>query len=152
MRVLDRLIIRRFDPKDQDGACALILSGLEERWGLLDHGKNPDLANISTSYQDGVFLVALLDGEIVGTGALIPENDTECRVVRMSTRIDVRSRGIGTQILKSLIVSAKSEGRESIVLETTESWEDTVSFYLNRGFRSLGVTDGDHHFIKSIRG
>jgi hypothetical protein len=41
---------------------------LEEHWGVLIPGKNPDLDNISISYVDSVFLVAVQDGKVIGTG------------------------------------------------------------------------------------
>lgn len=151
MCTLDRLIIRHFEPKDQPFVRKLILSGHKERWGLLDRSMNADLDDISISYHDGIFLVALLNDEIVGTGAFIPEDNNSCRFVRMSTRINHRNHGIGTEILNKLIGYARTDGYDFVVLETTASWEDAVTFYLNRGFHSQGVKNGDHHFIKTIR-
>jgi GNAT superfamily N-acetyltransferase len=137
--------------QEQDEARTLILSGLEERWGLIDPNKNPDLTDLMANYSQGVFLVALLDGAIVGTGALLPEGGTTGRIVRMSVKKALRSQGLGTAILDELIQAARALSMDRIVLETTATWLDAVTFYQKRGFRSLGVRDGDHHFEMDIQ-
>jgi GNAT superfamily N-acetyltransferase len=151
MSISNQLKIRPFKVDDQDPVRELILSGLEERWGILDLSQNSDLADIADTYRDGVFLVGMIDEEIVGTGAFLPEKESVCRIVRMSTRKDLRNQGIGTQVLEQLVSIAKSQGYELIALETTATWQDAVNFYLKRGFRSQGIKGGDHHFVRSIR-
>ncbi|KAI9334509.1 acyl-CoA N-acyltransferase [Zopfochytrium polystomum] len=100
------LSIRPFRPADQAAARALVLDGLEERWGTLDPSLNGDLEDIARSYyysaesgggdedgngdygSRGVFLVAFAKAnnttasatataQLVATGALIPEPDEE---------------------------------------------------------------------------
>ena len=72
MPVDQEIIILPFQPGDQNEVSGLILKGLEEHWGILDLTKNPDLNDIRSSYGKAVFLVARLNGKVVGTGALIP--------------------------------------------------------------------------------
>jgi len=151
MNLAAHITIRPIQPQEQDEARALILSGLEERWGLIDPTKNPDLIDLMAAYDQGVFLVALLDGTIVGTGALLPEGETTGRIVRMSVKKTLRSQGLGTTILDELIRAARALGMDRIVLETTATWLDAVAFYEKRGFCSLGVREGDHHFEMDIR-
>ena len=144
------LTIRPIAPGEQNDARDLIQVGLAERWGILDPGRNPDLESILTHYRRGVFLVAYLGDELVGTGALLPETGSTCRIVRMSVRTDLRGRGIGSAILDELVRTARTAGYTRIVLETTAAWTDAVAFYRMRGFTSLGVRDGDHHFEREI--
>jgi ribosomal protein S18 acetylase RimI-like enzyme len=151
MSVIDRIIIRPIKPHEQNEAKDLILSGLRERWGFIDPMKNPDLCNIISNYLRGAFLVALLEGSIIGTGALLPEDRSKCRIVRMSVKNELRSRGIGTTVLNALIQTAQFMDFDQILLETTATWIDAVTFYQKRGFHSLGIWDGDHHFLKDIR-
>ena len=84
--------IMPFQPRYQDAAKALVLDGLAGRWGKLDKSLNPDLDNIADAYSSGHFLLALHNGEVVGTGALIPESPGVMRVVRMSTSSAIRKR------------------------------------------------------------
>lgn len=144
------VILARFTPDDQPAARALILAGLEERWGALDLSLNPDLNDIATSYAAGVFLVAKLDGRLVGTGALLPEGEGMGRIMRMSVAHAHRRRGIGARILRALLDEAQARGYRTIVLETTETWHDAIAFYLRHGFRIVARHDGEVHFMLTL--
>ncbi len=65
-------LIKPFESEDQDAVRSLILAGLAEHGGEIDPTLNPDLNDIRDSYNDATFLVAWLDGRIIGSGALIP--------------------------------------------------------------------------------
>lgn len=126
--------IRPFRPADQAAAQSLILAGLGERWGWIDYTANPDLDDIAAAYGHGWFVVALLDGALVGTGALLPEGNGGGRIVRMSVRQTLRGQGIGRRILAELTAVARRAGYHTLVLETTSSWTDAVRFYAANGF------------------
>src|SRR5215469_12477663 len=69
--------IRPFVPGDQDAARRLILAGLGEHFGFIDPSYNPDLDDIQANYVAGghVFVVAELDGALVGTAGLLVGKD-----------------------------------------------------------------------------
>jgi len=117
-----RLSIEPFRPEDQREARTLVLAGMEEHWGVLDEGKNPDLEDIAASYAEGVFLVARQDGEMVGTGAFRPVSDETVEIVRMSVKKGKRRQGIGSEILADLCWRAYRQGYKRVILETTASW------------------------------
>lgn len=135
-----------FQPTDQPAVKALILDGLVDHWGFLDESKNPDLDNIATTYADGTFLVAWLDEEIIGTGAFKPYSATQVEIVRMSVKKDLRRQGIGQQILSELCKIATEKGYAEVILETTETWQDVIDFYLSYGFEITHHQDGDAWF------
>ena len=141
-----RLEIQPFQPEDQNAVKALILEGLVEHWGFLDESKNPDLEDIGDSYQCGLFLVAWLDGEIAGTGAFVPRSMDTVEVMRMSVAKDIRRQGVGRQILSELCSSAQRKGYGSVILETTDTWENTIAFYKAFGFQVTHYKDGDVYF------
>lgn len=140
---MPKVSIKDFQPEDQDVVKELILKGLVEHWGRLDPSLNPDLDDIASAYGDAVFLVAWLDGEIVGTGAIIAESDNAGQVVRMSVSKDKRRLGIGKKILAKLIKEAKNIGLEKLILETTSTWTDVIKFYKAQGFYITHTEDGD---------
>ena len=127
-------IIRPFAAGDQEAARRLIVEGLAEHFGFVNKAINADLEDIAASYSDGTFLVAELDGEIVGTGALIYAGDGFGRIVRMSVRKSHRRHGIATAILQRLIDRARALGCRYAVLETG-FWRDSIGFYKSQGFR-----------------
>jgi len=148
---MSNLVIEPFAPADQTAARTVILAGLEERWGVLDPSLNTDLDDIATHYAAGVFLVARCRGELVGTGALIPEGEGIGRIVRMSVVRRLRRRGIGARILRALLDAARRDGYHTLVLETTETWDDAIAFYLSQGFCIVGRRGGDVHFELALR-
>ena len=145
---LPHCTLDRFQLQDQVAARALILTGLGERWGWIDESLNPDLDDIARHYAPGLFLVARLDGELVGTCALLPEPETTlptARIVRMSVRRDVRGQGIGRAILTALCDAAVYRGYQQLVLETTSTWTDAIGFYTRYGFTWVGEHAGETH-------
>ena len=142
--------ITPFEPRYQQEARCLVLEGLAQRWGKLDNGLNRDLDSIAESYAGGHFLLALRGQQVIGTGALLPESPGVMRIVRMSTHLPLRGRGIGTKVLAELIRLARRQECHQVVLETTADWHDAVRFYLNRGFRFLGERNGDAHFVLDL--
>ena len=135
-----------FHSKNQTAIKALILDGLVDHWGTLDESKNPDLNKIATIYADANFLVAWLDDEIIGTGAAIPRSEKQVEIVRMSVSKKLRRKGSGWQILSELCRQAAKAGYQEVILETTETWQDVIDFYLNYGFEITHYSDGDAYF------
>ncbi len=138
--------ITPFQPENQIAVKTLILDGLVEHWGTLDESKNPDLDNIVLSYAGATFLIAWLNDEIVGTGAFIPRSESQVEIVRMSVNKNLRRQGIGRQILIELCKRASQDGYEEVILETTETWQDVIDFYLQYGFEITHYKDGDVYF------
>ncbi len=89
--------IRSFEPRDQDTARRLILAGLGEHFGWIDETRNQDLDNITVNYieRGSTFLLAEIDGTLVGTAALITESKDTGRIVRVSVSQMYRRKGIG---------------------------------------------------------
>lgn len=140
------IIIRPFAAPDQAAAKALVQDGLGEHWGWVDQTLNPDLNDIAASYRDGVFLVAERDAEIIATGAFVPEAPGVVQIVRMSVRADCRRAGIGRRMLASLLERARAAGHSRIVLETTDTWDEVIAFYLANGFVDTRRSDGEVWF------
>ena len=152
--LVDHVTIRPFQPTDQAAARSLILDGLGERWGWIDPTLNPDLDDIAATYADGDFVVAHLDGVLIGTGALIPEGDGAGRIVRMSVRQDLRGQGVGRRLLAELTTLARRAGYHTLVLETTSTWTDAVRFYAHNGFTVTHVDPdaAETHMARSLDG
>ena len=135
-----------FRPKDQDSVRRLIEKGLSEHWGFLDSTKNPDLNDIAYTYCDDIFLVAWLEDQIIGTGALLRRSKQVGQIVRMSVANHVRRQGIGREILKVLVSGAKDLNYNEIILETTQSWQGAIHFYEDCGFRLTHYKNGNAFF------
>jgi GNAT superfamily N-acetyltransferase len=138
--------IRPFRAEDQAACKTLILAGLEEHWGVLDPTLNPDLNDLAAAFCTGCFLTAWMGSELVGTGGFLPVGEGCVQIVRMSVRRERRRAGTARRILSALLRDARARGIRRVVLETTDTWQDAVGFYLANGFRITHHQDGDVYF------
>ncbi len=83
----------------------------------------------------------------MGTGAVLPENKNG-RILRMSIKKEQRRQGIATALLHQLIQIGEQNHYQSILLETTSTWETAVQFYLNNGFSITHHSNGNTHFTR----
>ena len=144
------ITILPFQSEYQAEAKNLVLAGLAEHWGTLDPTKNQDLNDISTTYADGIFLVAWQNNQIVGTGALLPISNDTAEIVRMSVVANMRRKGIGKMILQKICERAKVDGYKRLVVETTETWNEVIEFYKQFGFQITHYLDGDVYFALDL--
>ena len=150
MNPYQNIVILPFQSKYQSEVKNLILAGLAEHWGKLDPGKNPDLDDISSSYSNGMFLVALQDNKPIGTGAIVPNSENSAEIVRVSVVASMRRIGIGKMILRNLCEYAKSNGYKRVILETTETWHEVIEFYKIFGFQITHHLDGNVYFALDL--
>ncbi len=130
------IVYRLFAPPDQGAARQLILNGLGEHYGFIDETRNPDIDNIMENYiaTGATFLVAQLNEQIVGTGALIEEEPNVGCIVRMSVDRAYRRYGIGKTIMLRLVEAARQRRYTQVRLETNNDWYDVIAFYTSLGF------------------
>jgi ribosomal protein S18 acetylase RimI-like enzyme len=145
-------MLRSFAAADQDAARSLILEGLGGHFGFIDESMNPDLDDIQTAYLDtgACFVVAEVDGNLAGTGALTEEEPGVGRLVRMSVSPAHRGKGLGRALVNYLLDEARSRGYHQVVCETNHDWHDAIGLYRACGFFETGVGDGDRHFRKDV--
>ncbi len=142
--------IGRLRADEQQAARDLILAGLAERWGQLDPSKNPDLGDLLGTYDDGLFLVARYGGQVIGTGAFRHHDAETVEIVRMSVHRNWRRRGIGRAILAALCCEARARGYRRVILETTRTWDDAITFYRACGFQPTHCTAEDQYFTLDL--
>jgi putative acetyltransferase len=152
---MQEISVQPFSPADQDEVKRLVLSGLVDHWGVLDPTRNPDLNDIAASYAGATFLVARRAGQagpILACGALVPRGQGCAEIVRMSVAREMRRQGLGRLMLNRLVEQARAAGFTRIILETTDTWQEVISFYLGAGFRITHYADGDVYFALVFNG
>lgn len=113
----------------------MIEAGLREHFQPYRPELNPDLDDLS-GYP--VFLVARLEGALVGTGGLRLASPGLARVKRMSTHVAYRRRGVANAVLDGLIVEARARGLERLRLVTGLDWSEALRLYVRAGFVEVG--------------
>ncbi len=130
--------LRDYQPEDEEAVRMLVLSGLEQRFGVLIDGLNPDLDDLETHYiqQGASIIVVESDGQIIGCGMLIKEHgsDEVARIVRVSVAKDRQRQGIGKIISQRLLEIANERGFVQVLVETNSDWYSALNLYQSMGF------------------
>jgi predicted GNAT family N-acyltransferase len=82
-----------------------------------------------------VHVLALRDGQPVGTGRLVELPDQTARVGRMAVRREVRGTGVGSAILAALLEVARLRGIQRLVLA---GQVHAIPFYERHEFAAFG--------------
>ena len=120
-------IVRDFRPEDVSELKALTHTALGEDYPrslFLDiHGWWPE-GFIVTSWRDEV--IAFVAGIVSAPG--------KARVLMLAVREDLRSRGIGTALMKEFTLRCRTRGLRSIELEVRHSNQRAMEFYKRLGY------------------
>ena len=81
--------------------------------------------------------VAICQGQVVGTGRLVQQDDGDAQIGRMAVDQTWRRRGIGDQILRFLEEEARAQGMRRCVLHAQEY---VKGFYAAHGYQEQGET------------
>ena len=105
----------------------------------------PDLRNIPTFYQRGAgnFWVAVSEGEVVGTIALLDLGNNQGALRKMFVHASYRGpgHGVSARLLDTLLEWSRARGVNDIYLGTTEKFLAAHRFYERNGFRQLPANE-----------
>jgi ribosomal protein S18 acetylase RimI-like enzyme len=99
-----------------------------------------ELASLPGEYAPprGDLLLAFVDGELAGCGALRPFADAEdgnaCEMKRLYVRPAVRRVGVGRALAKALLDEARRAGYSTVLLDTLDDMEAARELYASLGF------------------
>lgn len=146
------------DPRHPDARCCLraYVGELAHRF---DDGFDPT-RSISADDDEltlprGLLLIASLQGDAVGMGALKLHGDEVAEVKRMWVAPAVRGLGLGRRILAELEVHAREHGVRLLRLETNRALAEAVVLYRNAGYREVEAFSGEpyaHHWFEKVLG
>ncbi|NYB72808.1 GNAT family N-acetyltransferase [Sedimentibacter hydroxybenzoicus DSM 7310] len=151
--MINDFIITAVNEETVDAAKLLVVKGLSEYFDQYVECMNPDLEDILASYMTikNIFLIALNNNKVIGTGALIEESNSVGRIVRMSVDEEYRRKGVATKILKRLHMIAIEKGYAKIVLETTKNWYGAKKFYINNNYIIEREDEENIYFFKEVQ-
>jgi putative acetyltransferase len=99
-----------------------------------------ELAGLPGEYAPpaGELLLAYVDGELAGSGALRPLADVDyanaCEMKRLYVRPAFRGLGLGRTIAEALLDAARGAGYSAILLDTLDEMETARELYGSLGF------------------
>ena len=126
---------------------------LDERFkGGFDAGKSIPADGGDLKPPHGIFLVARLDGRLVGCGAVKSIERGVGSIKRMWVSHEVRGVGVGRRLLLALEKEAAALGMGLLRLETNRSLHEAQALYRRNGYREVAAFNddpyADHWFEK----
>ncbi len=141
---MGELGFEELDSDNQSEVRSLILAGLSDHWGVVNETLNPDLNDMTSRYAGGRTVLLRNDtGQLIGTGTIMPRGQDKAEILRMSVSRSARRQGVGRLIVEELLATARRWKVETVVLETTSSWDQVISFYLDCGFTVTNVAESE---------
>jgi DNA-binding MarR family transcriptional regulator/GNAT superfamily N-acetyltransferase len=99
----------------------------------------------------GLFLVATLRSEPVGSGALKFHGNQPAELKRMWVSESVRGLGLGRRLLSELEGRAREAGSSAVRLETNGSLTEAIGLYRSAGYREVPAFNDEpyaHHWFE----
>lgn len=110
---------------------------------LCFQGFEAELARLPGDYAPpyGALLLALVDGEVAGCGAMRPLPDCDyanaCEMKRLYVRRAFRRFGLGRVIAQALMDRAAEAGYSAMLLDTLDDMEAARGLYASLGFEEV---------------
>jgi DNA-binding MarR family transcriptional regulator/GNAT superfamily N-acetyltransferase len=102
----------------------------------------------------GLFLVASLRAEPIGSGALKFHDDAPTEIKRMWVAESARGLGVGRRLLGELENRAAEHGARTVRLETNKALTEAISLYRSAGYVEVAPFNeepyADHWFEKNL--
>ena len=112
----------------------------------------PDLQEIPAFYQQGAgnFWVALSEGKVVGTVALLDLGNHQGALRKMFVHASYRGpgHGVSARLLDTLLEWSRARGVREVFLGTTEKFRAAHRFYERNGFTQIAADELPPSFLK----
>jgi GNAT superfamily N-acetyltransferase len=132
------VILSRSTPSSPDAARLIVALNAELTATFPEPGATHfSLHDAQVVAGEGAFLVAWLDDEAVGCGAVRRLDDTTAEIKRMYVDPSVRNRGIGRALVEALEGEARLVGLTMIVLETGTRLASAIKLYEAMGYAQI---------------
>lgn len=134
------MIIRPWQSSDHKAVLALHANALKAIGAWLGNGPwDEDLDHIEQVYIDGggCFLVAVIEDQIVGMGALQITGPDTAEIKRMRVDPAHQGQGIGRKLLHRLEDFAKNANVKTLTLDTTIQQQAAQHLYEQQGYREV---------------
>jgi GNAT superfamily N-acetyltransferase len=114
-----------------------------------DGGFDPALSSALPDEQltppAGVFMLATLNAEPVGCGAVKLHRDAPAEIKRVWVADAVRGMGVGRRLLGELERHAAERGWRSVRLDSNRTLVEAIAMYRSSGYREVAAYNTEHY-------
>ena len=144
-----------FAPQHEEDVGALIVGIQRDEFQFpMTLEDQPDLQDIPAFYQQGAgnFWVALAEGEVVGTVALLDLGNHQGALRKMFVNANYRGpgHGVSVRLLDTLLQWSRARGVKDVYLGTTEKFLAAHRFYERNGFQQIAASGLPPSFPKMV--
>jgi GNAT superfamily N-acetyltransferase len=104
---------------------------------------------------NGLFVVAVRDGEPVGCAGLKLHGDAPAEMKRLWVAGDMRGTGLGRRLMEEIESQASAHGAQALRLDTNRSLTEAIAMYRGSGYREIPAFNSepyaDFWFEKVLR-
>lgn len=145
----------RLEAPDSTAAQWCVQQYFEELAERFDIGFDPARSNSATVAEmtppAGYFVIAWLDGDPAGCGALKVRDEITGEIKRMWTARFARGLGIARKVLRSLEAKAREVGLTRLRLETNRVLTEAQALYCQEGYEEVAPFNAEpyaHHWFE----
>jgi DNA-binding MarR family transcriptional regulator len=143
---------------DAEEAQQCLVQYFNELAERFEEGFDPDKGNTTTEDDfippRGSFIIARLDGNPVGCGALRLIDSETAEIKRMWVAPSARGLGVASRMLRKLEAIAANFGAKTVCLDTNRSLKEAQSLYKREGYAEIACFNdnpyADHWFAKRL--
>ena len=124
---------------------------IEESW-LLEKSDKFDLLNPKESIIDkgGEIFFALIDGNVIGTVAMIRSSDRIYELAKMTVEINYRGNGVANKLMDQCLNYAMNNNAQQIYLITNDTLLIARNLYDKYGFKEVKL-DSDKYLRGNVK-
>ncbi|KOO16500.1 acetyltransferase [Vibrio xuii] len=139
---------------EQDAKIRDIIKAVGAEFGAVGEGFGPSDPEVDAmsehyvSHNKSLYLVATLNGKIVGGCGLAPFNNSEqvCELKKLFLLPESRGLGLGKTLSEQCLSFAATQGFKACYLDTLSSMTSAIKLYEKLGFAHLDkALDGTEH-------
>ena len=143
------LEIRRVRLEDIEDTIDIKISGWQEAYkGIIDdyylntilpNERERRIKNWSENYNEGNFIVAVLNNEVVAFSRYIDNNsksqeqDCDCELMAIYVKPNYKYKGIGSKLFNYIVNDFKNKGKRKMILWCLKDNEPSKKFYTKMG-------------------
>jgi ribosomal protein S18 acetylase RimI-like enzyme len=91
-----------------------------------------------------VFFAEVGNGNIVGTVALLREDEDTFKLVKLAVDENYRGHGIGEKLCLAVLEKARRRGAEKVILYSNTDLRSALRLYYRLGFTEVPLTGSDY--------
>jgi putative acetyltransferase len=123
-----------------------------ESYNLMEPAEEEQLADPQKHFLDcgGQIFVALHNGQVVGTCAVIPHRLDAFELAKLTVSPEFRGQGIARRLVQRCIAYAREQGAKRVILVSNSQLRVALGLYESLGFRYCPVPEVTQYKVADV--